>query len=292
MHPEIAHWGPLHVRSYGLMLAVAFLFGTWYALREARRRGLDPDKVVNVVLVALVAGVLGARMLYVIEHVQEFRREWGSVPALWQGGLTLYGGIVAGTFAGLVAARRQRLPMWVVADTLTPSLAIGTAFGRVGCFLNGCCYGRPTELPWGVHFPPDSFAGLDFGNAAVHPSQLYFALAGLVLFGITVLLRRRLTTPGHLFWLFILLFAITRIPLDFTRAYEPGSELVRIGDLPVMESQMTSVALALFASLMMLRLTRERAAQPGDPGVPKPETSGASGEGGAPPADRPAAPAT
>lgn len=286
MHPEIASWGVIHVRSYGLLLAAAFLVGTWLALRESRRRGLDPDKVINVVLVALVAGVLGARMLYVLEHVGEFRREWGSVLALWQGGLTLYGGVVAGTFAGLVAARRQRLPMWVVADALTPAMAIGMMFGRVGCFLNGCCYGRPTDLPWGVHFPPDSFAGLEFGNAAVHPSQLYFALAGLALFGITMALRRRLTTPGHLFWLFILLFALTRIPLDFTRAYEPGSELLQVGEVGILESQLTSVALALFAALMMVRLSRERAGGSDAPPAP------AAGEPARPDSGPPAAPAT
>src|SRR4030067_1587600 len=99
MYPEIFQWGILHVRSYGLMLAVAFLVGTWLALREARRLGLDEDKVVSVVLITLVASILGARALYVLEHVHEFRREWGSVLALWQGGLTLYGGGSAGAAA-------------------------------------------------------------------------------------------------------------------------------------------------------------------------------------------------
>src|SRR5262245_36064425 len=115
MHPEVFHWGFVHVRSYGLAMAVAFLFGTWLALKEARRLHLDEDKLVTVILVALVAGVLGARMLYVLEHVAEFRREWSSVFALWQGGLTLYGGMVAGVFAGLVTARRLGLPIWVTA---------------------------------------------------------------------------------------------------------------------------------------------------------------------------------
>ena len=264
MHPEIAHWGVIHIRSYGLLLAVAFLFGTWISLREARRLRLDEDRVVNVILVALVAGVLGARMLYVLEHVSEFRREWGSVLALWQGGLTLYGGVVAGAFAGLVAARRQRLPMWVVADALTPALAIGTMFGRIGCFLNGCCYGRPTTLPWGVHFPPDSFAGLEFGNSAVHPSQLYFAALGLALFALVLALRGRFTVPGQLFWLFLLLFSLARVPLDFTRAYESGSELLSVAGVAITESQLTSLMLALFSALMMLRLARERTAAPGE----------------------------
>ena len=261
MHPDILHWGVLHIRSYGLMLAVAFLAGTWLALREARRRGLDEDKLVTVILVVLVSSVIGARALYVLEHVQEFRREWGSVVAIWQGGLTLYGGVVAGTLAGLVTARHIGMPMWSVADTLTPSFALGTVFGRIGCFLNGCCYGIPTTQPWGVHFPPDSFAGLEFGNSAVHPSQLYLAGSGFALFLIAWLLRTRLKTPGTLFWTFMALFALFRIPLDFSRAYEPEAVVMSWGAIPVVESQVTSLTLVLFALLMIVRLRRMRRAR-------------------------------
>ena len=257
MHPEIVHWGFLHIRSYGLMLAVAFLAGTWFALAEARRRGLDEDRVVTVILAALVAAIIGARGLYVLEHVNEFKREWGSTVALWQGGLTLYGGVVLGTMAGLAFARRLGLPMWTVADTLTPSIALGTMFGRIGCFLNGCCYGRPTKLPWGVVFPSGSFASLEFGGEPIHPSQLYFALAGLLLFALTWGLRKRMPVPGTLFWTFIILFALIRIPLDFTRAYEPGALALSIGGVSVTESQVTSLAMVLFGLLMLLRLRRE-----------------------------------
>jgi phosphatidylglycerol:prolipoprotein diacylglycerol transferase len=256
MHPELFHWGLLHIRSYGVMLAVAFLVGTWIALREARRLSLDEDKVVNVILVILVASVLGARALYVMEHIQEFRREWGTVIALWQGGLTLYGGLIGGTVAGLIAARKFGLPMWTLADALTPSVALGTMFGRIGCFLNGCCYGKPTSLPWGVVFPPDSFAGLEFGTTPVHPSQLYFAIAGLVLFLVTWSLRKRLGIPGTLFWTFVILFALIRIPLDMTRVYEPEAIIMRAPGFDVTESQLTSLAMAFFGLLMILRLRR------------------------------------
>jgi phosphatidylglycerol:prolipoprotein diacylglycerol transferase len=177
--------------------------------------------------------------------------------ALWQGGLTLYGGVVLGTIVGLATARRLGLPMWTVADTLTPAIALGTMFGRIGCYLNGCCYGRPTHLPWGVVFPPGSFAALEFGRQPIHPSQIYFALAGLLLFAITWCLRRRVAVPGTLFWTFIILFALIRIPLDFTRAYEPGALALSIGGVNVTESQVTSLALVLFGSLMLLRLRRE-----------------------------------
>ena len=256
MHPEILHVGFIHLRSYGLMMAVAFVVGTFLALRESRRLSLDEDKVVNVILVTLVASVLGARMLYVLEHLPEFRREWTSVLALWQGGLTLYGGIAAGTFAGLVAARRMDLPIWITADACTPALALGTMFGRVGCFLNGCCYGRPTSLPWGVVFPHDSFATLEFGNQPVHPSQLYNALAGLLLFVVLQSLRRRFKVPGVMFWTFITAFALVRIPLDLTRAYEVDAVLMRVGVTDITESQFMSMVMILFAVLMILRLRR------------------------------------
>jgi phosphatidylglycerol:prolipoprotein diacylglycerol transferase len=259
MHPELLHLGPFHVRSFGAAMAVAFLVGTWLGMREARRLRLDEDKFVNVILVALVAAVIGARGLYVIEHLAEFRHEWGSVFALWQGGLTLYGGVVVGTFAGLTAARRFGLPRWLVADALTPSLALGTMIGRVGCFLNGCCYGHPTALPWGIRFPHDSFAYLEFGDTLVHPSQLYNAGAGLLMFAIAWAVRKRLAVPGTLFWSFLLVFSIVRIPIDLTRAYEADAVLLRIGAGQVTESELTSGALALFAALMLLRLRRETA---------------------------------
>ena len=257
MIPELFHAGPLHLRSYGVMMAIAFLVGTWLGLREAKRLGLDEDKLVNVILVTLVASILGARALYVVEQLQEVRREWGTVLALWQGGLTLYGGLVAGAFIGLVAAQRMGLPRWLVADALTPSLALGTMIGRVGCYLNGCCYGRPTSLPWGVKFPHDSFAYLEFGDTPVHPSQLYNAAVGLALFTTLWILRSRFKVPGVLFWTFIVAFALVRIPLDFTRAYEADAVLLRAGAIELTESQLTSVAMALFGVLMILRLRRE-----------------------------------
>ena len=256
MHPEVLHLGPLHLRSYGLMMAIAFVVETFLSLREARRLSLDEDKVVNVILITLIASVFGARMLYVLEHLAEFRREWTSVLALWQGGLTLYGGIAAGTFAGLLASRRMGLPVWITADALTPALALGTMFGRVGCFLNGCCYGRPTNLPWGVVFPHESFAYLEFGDQPVHPSQLYNALAGLALFAFFQLLRRRFRVPGVMFWMFIVAFALVRIPLDWTRTYETDAVIMRIGLSDITESQLMSVGMILFGTLMILRLRR------------------------------------
>jgi phosphatidylglycerol:prolipoprotein diacylglycerol transferase len=147
--------------------------------------------------------------------------------------------------------------VWILADALTPSLALGTMFGRIGCFLNGCCYGQPTAQPWGVVFPRDSFAYLEFGDQPVHPSQLYNALVGLALFAIFQATRARFRVPGVMFWLFIAVFALLRIPLDLTRAYEVNAVLVRVGTFDITESQVMSGGMALFALLMILRLRRE-----------------------------------
>lgn len=274
MFPELIHIGPIPIRAYGAMLALAFLVGTFLGLREARRLKLDEDKVVTVILVALIGGVLGARVLFVFEHIDQFHREWVNVFALWQGGLTLYGGLIAGTLAGLIAARRLGQPMWVVADALTPSLALGTAFGRVGCFLNGCCYGRPTGGSWGVTFPNDSYAGLEFGHAPLHPAQLYAAFAGLLLFLVFWALRTRDAAPGVRFWSFLAAFALVRVGIDFTRAWETDAHVLTLGDLPITESQITSFAVALFAVLMILRLHRE-GSRPADPA---PRRTGAASE--------------
>ena len=259
MYPEIAHFGVLHIRSYGLALAVAFLVGTWLGLKEARRFGMDEDRFLTVVLFTLVGSVLGARLLYVMEHIADYRGQWTSIFALWQGGLTLYGGIISGTVVGLWMSRRQGLPMWRVADALAPSIAIGTAFGRVGCFLNGCCYGRPTHLVWGVIYPPDTFPALEFGETPIHPSQLYFSLASLALFALLWAIRKRTRAAGELFWGFVVAYALMRIPLDLTRAYEPASVLARLGRFDVTESQLVSLSLALIALLMLMRVRRAAA---------------------------------
>ena len=274
MYPELFHLGPLHIRTYGLMLALAFLVGTWLGVKEARRLNLDPDHVVTVVLATLIAGVLGARLLYVLEHVDEFRSSWGNVFAVWQGGLTLYGGVIAGTAAGLLTARRLKLPMWQTADALAPAVALGTMFGRVGCFLNGCCYGRPTRMPWGVVYPPDSFPGIEFGDQPIHPAQLYNALLGLALFVVLWRLRTRVKVPGTLFWSFVIAFAIGRAGLDAFRSYEPSARIGVIGSVPILESQLESLAMALFGVLMLFRLRRETPvlSAPTPPPPPVPDT--------------------
>jgi phosphatidylglycerol:prolipoprotein diacylglycerol transferase len=260
LHPEIFQIGPLHLRSYGLMLALAFLLGLALALRDGTRRDLDPDKLIDVGLVVLVAGVVGARLLYVIGHPGEFQGRWHEVFYVWHGGLTLWGGFLLAVPAGLWFVRRARLPMWETADVFAAPVAIGAALGRFGCYLNGCCYGVPTGLPWGIRFPAGSLPFAQFGGAALHPSQLYNVLAGLATFVVVTLVGPRLRAPGQRWWLMLGLYGLLRAAVDLSRYYEPSAVWAQWGPLAVTESQVTGVGIALVSLAFFLALSRRRGA--------------------------------
>ncbi len=267
MFPEVFHLGPLHLRSFGVMLALAFLVGTWLALGEARRRGLDESKLLNLVLVVLVASIVGARGMYVLTHLAEFRANPALAFALWEGGLTLYGGFALGTLAGFVSMKRAGLPMGITADAVTPSVALGVGIARLGCFLNGCCFGIPGHSAWCVRFPPGSPPDAVFPGMALEPSQLYNAFAGLLLFLLVLWLRPRIKSPGRLWWTFLALFMLVRIPIDATRYYEPGAYVLdspwgKVTDSNVIGAAIfvISVAMWVLAGRSARKNAREHAA--------------------------------
>ncbi|MEP7028930.1 MAG: prolipoprotein diacylglyceryl transferase, partial [Candidatus Eisenbacteria bacterium] len=216
MFPEIFHIGPFHLRSFGVMLALAFLVGTWIALAEARRRGVDESKLLNLVLVILVSSIVGARGMYVFTHLADYRANPALAFALWEGGLTLDGGFALGTLGGFAYMRKAGLPLGTTADVVTPSVALGVGIARIGCFLNGCCFGLPGHEAWCLRFPAGSPPDAIFPGMALHPSQLYNAFAAFGLFALMLLLRGRFKAPGQLWWTFLALFMLVRIPIDAT----------------------------------------------------------------------------
>lgn len=256
MFPEIFSFGPFHLRSFGVMLAAAFLVGTWISLGEARRRGIDETKLVNMVLVILLASVLGARAFYVFTHPAELEADPWSFLRIWEGGLTLIGGFVAGTIAGFAYMRRAGLPLGVTADTVTPAVALGVAIARVGCFLNGCCFGVPGHEPWCVRFPEGAPASIVFPGLAVHPSQLYNVAAFFAIFLLTLWLRPRLKGDGQLWWAFVILFALVRIPIDATRFYEKSAYVTTILGRPVTDSELIGFALVAIGLFFFVRAGR------------------------------------
>jgi len=252
MFPEILQLGPFHLRSFGVMLALAFLVGTWIALGEARRRGIDESKLMNLVLVILVFSILGARGMYVGTHLAEFGGRPLDAIALWEGGLTLYGGFALGTIAGFAYMRKAGLPLGVTADVLTPSVALGVGIARIGCFLNGCCFGLPGNAPWCVRFPAGSPPAAVFGDVPIQPSQLYNALAAFLLFGLVLWLRPKLKAPGQLWWAFLALFMLVRIPIDATRYYEPSAYVLNSPFGPVTDSNVIGAGIFVISVAMFL----------------------------------------
>lgn len=160
MYPELIKlpFIDVTVKGYGLMMVVGFMAAVTVIRRLSRSFTPDPQLITNAALYSLIGGVLGARLFYVIHYFGEFKDNWLSVFAIWRGGLELIGGVVLAVAIILLYLVHHKLPMRRYLDALAVGLLLALAFGRIGCFLNGCCWGRPTDLPWGVRFPYNSLA--------------------------------------------------------------------------------------------------------------------------------------
>ncbi|MCS7065514.1 MAG: prolipoprotein diacylglyceryl transferase [Fimbriimonadales bacterium] len=226
MMPELVRWDGFTLHTYGLMWAIGIWLAVWRGLRAAPRYGIRADDVFDLAFVMVVAGIVGARLLYVLTNWSQYAGDWWGVCRVWEGGLSFFGGFATGALAGLWLVRRRRLNAWQVVDLAAPSIALAYAIARIGCFAAGCCYGRPTTLPWGVQFP-----GLD---TPVHPAQLYSTLMNLAIFFALTRVEPRRQFQGQLFALFLILHGIYRFLNEFLRAgatSEPFWGLLTYGHL-------------------------------------------------------------
>jgi phosphatidylglycerol:prolipoprotein diacylglycerol transferase len=215
MHPYLIRLGPLTIYSYGAMLLLGFLAGLWWARREGRRRGIAPGAIVDLYLWMLIGGLRFARVFFILLNFEFYRSQplaslfFGSGHFAIQG-LSYHGGLFGAILGSLIYVRRARLSWLILADIMAPAAALGYGFGRIGCFLNGCCYGAPTTLPWGVGFPE---SGLELR----HPTQIYAALGSWVIFGLLLWLRNRLPGKGQLAFSYLALYSVLRFGVEFFR---------------------------------------------------------------------------
>jgi len=264
MHPVLVDVGWFQIRSYGFLLALSFLLGIYLAGYRAKRFGIKSQLILDLSVWIIVAAVVGSRILYVLFHLGEYSSPL-EVFALWQGGATFYGGLILAVVVSYVYISRKKLSFLTVADIVAPSLAVGVMFTRVGCFLSGCCYGRPTSGPWGVHFPPASEAARSAADAArelgvtavgLHPTQLYSSAYGLLIL-VIVLLADRYMRPrkkGATFGVFLVLYGIARFTVDFFRFYEENAR--GLFDLSV--SQYISAGLFAAGIFLLVRKVKPR----------------------------------
>jgi len=257
MHRTLIDLGFVKIHSYGFFLALSFLLGILIARRRAERRGIPGERVDDVALIVILASVLGARALYVLTHLDQFQGRFLDVFRTWEGGLVMYGGALPAVVLGMWFLRRWGVDAWSAADAIAPSMALGLALTRIGCFLSGCCFGSPTDAPWGCVFPPDSHAGLMNPGIPLHPAQLYASAAGFAIFGTLLAIDRRPLPRGALFLVFLALYAIARFLLDLVRAYEPGA--FPVDGVHLTLNQWISIGVLVFAAARLAHVVRRQA---------------------------------
>lgn len=222
MYPVLFKIGPITIYSYGLMVTLGFLAGIYLAKQEAVRVGIAKEAVLGLGLYVLVSSIIGARILYVLLNLEYFLSFPYKIIFIHEGGLVFYGGLILAGITGFLYVRRKRLSFFKMADIIAPSIAIGEAIGRIGCLLYGCCYGKPTTLPWGMSFDPGSPAYSHYGSLSLHPTQIYSSLANLFIFIILVLRRKKVKFEGEIFFLYLILYSLSRFMIENLRGDNPG----------------------------------------------------------------------
>lgn len=261
MHPVLFSAGWLTIYSYGVLLAAAYLLGLQFALVRARARGLDAQPVMDLGIWIIISALAGAKLLLLLTNVGEFTSSPAAFLDLLRAGGVFYGGLIAAVAVAIYFVRRHRLPLWSTGDCFAPGIALGHVVGRMGCFLAGCCYGRPTDVPWAVTFH-NPIAAANVGTplgVPLHPTQLYEAGAELLILGVLLLSERRPFAgegrgrpfAGRTFWLYMLLYGISRFVIEFYRGDNRGTLFG-----PLSTSQSVSVVLAPLAVVMLIVLSR------------------------------------
>lgn len=259
------------VRGYGVMLLAAAAAGTWLSIRRGRSLGFDADTILGLGMEIFLWGLVGARLFYVLEYREHFfppgRGLWAALPDILNlaaGGLVVFGSLPTAALAAWRFAARRGLPLLDLADCIAPGLLVGLALGRVGCFLNGCCYGGPCDLPWAVEFPPHSPPWLDQAargllprdtaawSLPVHPAQLYAAVDAAILAGLAIAFTPLARRPGEVFALVLTLHPISRLLLEAIRVDEPPA----LGT-PLSISQVISIGLLILAAGLWWWLSRQ-----------------------------------
>lgn len=226
MHPELFSFGPVTLYSYGVLLAASYLLGLQLARRRAAARGLDPGRILDLGIYIIIAALVGAKLLLFIVDFDTFHQSPGEMLSLARAGGVFYGGLLAAVGVAFWYMWRHDLPFWTTCDVFAPGIALGHVTGRLGCLAAGCCYGKPTDVPWAIIFTdPKALANVGTPlNIPLHPTQIYEAGAELLILGLLLFIegRRKGGRPGQTFWLYMLLYAITRFIIEFYRGDPRG----------------------------------------------------------------------
>lgn len=263
MFPELIRIGDFVIHTYGVALALALLLALFVSARLAKRDGLPSERIYDLGLWLLIAGLLGSKLLLFVVDA-DYRANpmrFFSLDFLRSGGV-YYGGFLGGLLAGWFLIRYYKLPFWKTVDAFAPGIALGQAIGRQGCFAAGCCWGEPTKVPWGVNFPPAGNANTGVpitdetgGLLYLHPTQLYESFFMFGVFALLYWLHRRKKFDGQILLLYAILYPIFRFVNEFFRA-DPRGDFVGLST-----SQIISLLVGIGALVFLfIRLRKAKTA--------------------------------
>jgi phosphatidylglycerol---prolipoprotein diacylglyceryl transferase len=270
MHPVLFEWkisslpmigsvGPITIYTYGVLLAAAYLGGLQLAIVRGRRQGLDHTRVLDLGIYIIISALIGAKLLLLVTDFRSFADNPRALLDLLRSGGVFYGGLIVAVIVALWYIRRSGLPLWTTCDVFAPGIALGHVVGRFGCFFAGCCYGKPTSVPWAITFT-SPYAAANVGtplNIPLHPTQLYEAAAeALILIVLLATESRGRRFPGRTFWLYMLMYAISRYFIEMFRGDPRGTVLI------FSTSQFISLILIPLALAMLVYLGRRESPAP------------------------------
>ncbi len=263
MFPELFHIGNFPINTYGVFLALAFLCAILIAVKLAARDGLPREKIYDLCLWMLLASLVGSKILMLFVEPEYRDNPWQliSLDFLRSGGV-FYGGLLGAVLAGYILMRRYKLPWWKTADACAPGIALGNFFGRLGCFSAGCCWGKPTSLPWGVRFTDlaHDITGVPVG-VALHPTQLYESSSMLIVFFFLFWFHKHRRFDGQVILFYAVLYSGIRFVIEFFRA-DPRGDILGLTTLTGLStSQMISIVVGISA-LIVLVIRRRNAKAP------------------------------
>ncbi len=217
MYPVLFKFGNISVYSYGLMLSLAFLAAIYTAVRRARIININSQVILDLGLVVILSGIIGARIFFILLNLDFYINNPVQIIRLDKGGLAVFGGVLFSMVTVSVFCRVRKINVWDIADVIAPSIALGQAIGRIGCFLNGCCWGVPTNLPCGVIFRHREIMPEEFHCIPLHPVQLYNSFLNLLIFFILTRIFSKRRSKGEVFAFYLILHPFMRFWTEFLR---------------------------------------------------------------------------
>ena len=256
MYPLLIELGPLSIYSYGVLLATAYIAGLRFALQRAERAGLNGQRVMDLGILVIISALLGAKLMLLLVDFDRFTSDWSQLLVLLKSGGVFYGGLLLAVPLSWWYIRRYKLPLWTTCDLFAPGIALGHAIGRMGCLMAGCCYGQATEVPWAITFT-NTLAAANVGTplgVALHPTQVYEAIAELLVLGLLLTGERRWRPfAGRTFWTYLLMYPLARIVIEFYRGDPRGMVFETIPT-----SQFVSVLIIPISIAMLIYLGRRQ----------------------------------